>query len=149
MGVKFPNIVSNAENRVFLLSLLQKAVMSLTTMEAYPVALLKGDLYFFLAYVTSSSTSPNPMRETGLILALLPLLKETNSCYAHLVIFAIKILQKFMDYNNPAVTLFRDLGGLDNTIKRLQFQVTIIVSEQAVISKTDFIEDKMSKDEMF
>ena len=57
-----PNIVSNAENRVFLLSLLKKDVMSLTTMEAYLVALLEGDLYFFLAYVTSSSTSPNPMR---------------------------------------------------------------------------------------
>jgi len=144
-----PNIVSNAANRVFLLSLLQKAVMSLTTMEAYPVALLEGALYFFLAYVTSSSTSPSPMRETGLIPALLPLLKDTNSCHTHLVIFAVKILQKFMDYSNPAVTLFRDLGGLDNTIKRLQFQVTIRVSEQAVISKTDFIEDKMSKDEMF
>ena len=75
-----PNIVSNAANHVFLLSLLQKAVMSLNTMEAYPVALLEGALYFFLANVTSSSTSPNPMRETGLILALLPLLKDTNSC---------------------------------------------------------------------
>ena len=57
-----PNIVSNAPNHVFLLSLLQKAVISLTAMVAYPVALLEGDLYFFLAYVTSSSTSPNPMR---------------------------------------------------------------------------------------
>ena len=42
-----PNIVSNVENHVFLLSLLQKDIMSLTTMEAYPVALLEGDLYFF------------------------------------------------------------------------------------------------------
>ena len=54
-----------------------------------------------------------------------------------------------MDYSNPAVTLFRDLGGLDNTIKRLKFQVTITIFEQAVISKTDFILDNMSKDEMF
>ena len=42
-----PNIVSNAANHVFLLRFLQKVVMSLTTMEAYPVALLEGDLYFF------------------------------------------------------------------------------------------------------
>ena len=42
-----PNIVTNAANHVFLLSLLQKDLMSLTTMEAYPVGLLEGALYFF------------------------------------------------------------------------------------------------------
>ena len=42
-----PNIVSNAENHVFLLRLLQNSIMSLTTMEAYHVALLEGALYFF------------------------------------------------------------------------------------------------------
>ena len=92
-----PNIVSNAKNHVFLLSLLQKDVMSLTTMEAYHVALLEGALYLFLAYVTSSSTSPNLMRETGAIPALLPLLKDTNFCHTHLVIFVVNILKKFMD----------------------------------------------------
>ena len=74
------------------------------------------------------------MRETGLIRALFPLLKDINSYHTHLVIFAVKILQKFMDYNNPAVTLFRDIGGLDNTIKRLQFQVTSVVELSAKIS---------------
>ena len=62
-----PNIVRNAANRLFLFMFMQMVVLSLTTMEAYHVALLEGDLYFFPAYVTSSSTSPNPMRETGLI----------------------------------------------------------------------------------
>ena len=76
------------------------------------------------------------MRETGLIPPLLPLLKETNSCHTHLVIFAVNILQKFMDYNNPAITLLRFLGGLDNTIKRLQFQVTSVVELSAEISIT-------------
>ena len=118
--------------------------MSLTNMEAYPVALLEGDLYFFLAYVTSSSTSPNPMRETGLSPALLPLLKDTNSCHTHIVIFSINILQKFMDYNNLAVTLFKDIGGLDSTIKRLQFEVTSVVelSVERSIASSTYDDDK-------
>ena len=113
-------------------------------MEAYPIALLEWDLYFFLAYVTSSSTSPNPMRETGLILSLLPLLKDTNSCHTHFVIFVVKILQNFMDYINPAVTLFRDLGGLDSTIKRLQFEVTSVVelSAESSIASSTYDDDK-------
>ncbi|KAH9287706.1 hypothetical protein KI387_031823 [Taxus chinensis] len=122
-----PNIVSNAANRVFLLSLLQKAIMSLTMREACPISLVEGALYFFLAYVTSSSASPSPTRETGLIPALLPLLEDTNSTHMHLVVCAVKILRKFMDYSNPAVTLFRDLGGLDNSIKRLQIEVNRVV----------------------
>ena len=39
-----------------------------------------------------------------------------------------------MDYNNPTVTLFRDIGGLDSTIKRLQFEVTSVVELSARIS---------------
>ena len=39
-----------------------------------------------------------------------------------------------MDYSNPAVTLFRYLGGLDSTIKRLQFEVTSVVELLAEIS---------------
>lgn len=139
-----PNIVNNAANRVFLLSLLQRAVMSLATTEVYPISLIEGALYFFLAYVTSSSTSPSPMRETGLIPALLPLLKENNVSHMHLVIFAVKILQKFMDYSNPAVTLFRDLGGLDNTIRRLHFEVTRVVefSEGNSVATSTYDDDK-------
>jgi hypothetical protein len=83
-------------------------------------------------------------RETGLIPALLPLLKDTNSCHTHLVIFVVKILQKFMDYNNPTVTLFRYLGGLDNTFKRLQFEVTRVVefSEGSNIATSTYDDDK-------
>jgi len=58
-------------------------------------------------------------RETGLIPSLLPLLKDTNSSHTHLVIFVVKILQNFMDYNNSVVTMFRDIRGLDNIFERL------------------------------
>eukprot|EP01018_Ginkgo_biloba_P030617 Gb_17424 [translate_table: standard] len=121
------NVVSSAGNRVLLLSILQKVVMSLMSPEACSLSLVESVLYVFLAYVTSSTTSPSPIRDTGLIPALLPLLHDTDPSHMHLVIFAIKILQKFMNYSNPAVTLFRDLGGLGGAIKRLQFEVGRIV----------------------
>eukprot|EP00252_Welwitschia_mirabilis_P015868 TRINITY_DN35256_c0_g1_i1.p1 TRINITY_DN35256_c0_g1~~TRINITY_DN35256_c0_g1_i1.p1 ORF type:complete len:3600 (-),score=671.44 TRINITY_DN35256_c0_g1_i1:388-11187(-) len=121
-----PNIASNSANRIFLLSLLQKAVTSFTSMEAYPVSLVEGCLYFFLAYVTSSSTTSNPMRETGLVPALLPLLSDTDPTRTQAVVFAVKILQKYMDYSNPAVALFRDLGGIEAMINRLQYEINTV-----------------------
>ncbi|GLJ53784.1 hypothetical protein SUGI_1147870 [Cryptomeria japonica] len=143
-ALNVPNIVTNAANRVFLLSLLQKAVMSLTTTEACSISLVEGALYFFLAHVTSSSASPSPTRETGLIPALLPLLEDTNSTHMHLVVCAVKILRKFMDYSSPAVTLFRDLRGLDNSVRRLKIEVNRVVevSEGSDIATSSFNELK-------
>ena len=36
----------------------------------------------------------------------------------------MRILEAFMDYSNPATALFRDLGGLDDTISRLKIEVS-------------------------
>ncbi|KAL0399111.1 UNVERIFIED_CONTAM: E3 ubiquitin-protein ligase UPL2, partial [Sesamum radiatum] len=37
---------------------------------------------------------------------------------------AVHVLEAFMDYSNPAAALFRDLGGLDDTISRLMVEVS-------------------------
>ena len=79
-----------------------------------------------------------------MIPALLPLLKDTNSCHTHLVIFSVNIIQNFMDYSNPTVTLFKDIEGLYSTIKRLQFEVTSVVelSVERNIAPSTYNDDK-------
>lgn len=47
-----------------------------------------------------------------------------------------------MDYNNPVVILFKDLGGLDNTIKRLQFEFTVEFSEGSNTATSTYDYDK-------
>ncbi|KAL0306248.1 UNVERIFIED_CONTAM: E3 ubiquitin-protein ligase UPL1 [Sesamum radiatum] len=64
------------------------------------------------------------MREAGFIPTLLPLLKDTDPQHLHLVSTAVHVLEAFMDYSNPAAALFRDLGGLDDTISRLMVEVS-------------------------
>lgn len=36
----------------------------------------------------------------------------------------MRILEAFLDHNNHVVALFRDLGGLDDTIARLKIEVS-------------------------
>ncbi|GAB2297124.1 E3 ubiquitin-protein ligase upl1 [Dionaea muscipula] len=76
--------------------------------------------------LVSSSSGCSAMREAGFIPTLLPLLKDTNPQHLHLVSTAVHVLEAFMDYSNPAAALFRDLGGLDNTVFRLEVEVSII-----------------------
>ncbi|KAK3425256.1 hypothetical protein EUGRSUZ_F02042 [Eucalyptus grandis] len=66
------------------------------------------------------------MREAGFIATLLPLLNDTDPQHLHLVCTAVHILEAFMDYSNPAAALFRELGGLDDTIKRLEMEVSYV-----------------------
>ncbi|GFZ07365.1 LOW protein: E3 ubiquitin ligase-like protein [Actinidia rufa] len=72
------------------------------------------------------------MREAGFIPTLLPLLKDTDPQHLHLVSMAVLVLEAFMDYSNPAAALFRDLGGLDDTISRLKIEISYFenVSQQ-------------------
>ncbi|KAH7849812.1 hypothetical protein Vadar_023370 [Vaccinium darrowii] len=39
---------------------------------------------------------------------------------------AVHILEAFMDYSNPAAALFRDLGGLDDTISWLKVEISYV-----------------------
>jgi E3 ubiquitin-protein ligase HUWE1 len=112
------NVVSAGGHRGILPSLVQKA-LSTTCSISFAEAIL-----FLVTVLVSSSAGCAALREAGLIPTLLPLLKDTNPQHIDLVISAVHILEALMDYSHSAGTLFRDLGGLDDTIMRLQFEVT-------------------------
>ncbi|CAN6450843.1 unnamed protein product [Victoria cruziana] len=120
-------------NRMLLLGVLQKAIMSLgSSSDASSVSFVSALLHVFLLHVISSSSSGSSVRGSGLVAALLPLLQDVELSHMHLVCFSVKILQKLMDYSNAAVSLFRDLGGVDILIQRLQVEINRVLDAGAV-----------------
>jgi E3 ubiquitin-protein ligase HUWE1 len=81
--------------------------------------------------LVSSTPGSLALQEAGFIPTILPLLKDTNTQHLHLVSTALHVIESFLDYHNPSSALFRDLGGLDDTIARLKIEV----SQVEVVSK--------------
>ncbi|EMS56538.1 hypothetical protein TRIUR3_07712 [Triticum urartu] len=55
------------------------------------------------------------------------LLQDKDPSHMHLVSLAVKTLQKLMDYSRPAVSLFKDLGGVELLSQRLHVEVQRVV----------------------
>ncbi|CAK9186569.1 unnamed protein product [Ilex paraguariensis] len=111
-------------NRMILLNVLQRAILSLNnSSDPSSVAFVEALLHFYLLHVISSSSSGSVIRGSGMVPTFLPLLEDTDPTHMHLVCLAMKTLQKLMDYSNSAVTLFKDLGGVELLAHRLQIEV--------------------------
>eukprot|EP00252_Welwitschia_mirabilis_P007759 TRINITY_DN1943_c0_g1_i1.p1 TRINITY_DN1943_c0_g1~~TRINITY_DN1943_c0_g1_i1.p1 ORF type:complete len:3671 (+),score=717.88 TRINITY_DN1943_c0_g1_i1:355-11367(+) len=117
------NAISSGANRGMLPSLMQKAVNSIT--RAIPVCSVPfvEALLSLIRVVVSTSSGCNALKEIGLMPTLLPLLKDYDQQHMHLVTAAVNVLESFMDYSNPVGPSFRDLGGMENTIERLKYEV--------------------------
>ncbi|XAR67357.1 Ubiquitin--protein ligase [Bertholletia excelsa] len=128
--------VTSGGHRGILSSLMQKAIDSVVTNSRKCSVLFAETLLNLVSVLVSSSSGCSAMREAGFIPTLLPLLKDTDPQHLHLVSMAVHVLEAFMDYSNPAAALFRDLGGLDDTILRLKIEVSCIEngSKQQAIS---------------
>ncbi|XP_043712175.1 E3 ubiquitin-protein ligase UPL1-like isoform X2 [Telopea speciosissima] len=122
------SIISAGGNRMILLNVLQKAVSALnSSSDPSSLSFVEALLQFYLLHVISSSSSGSAIRGSGMVSTLLPLLQDVNSAHMHLVCFAIKTLQKLMDYSNAAVTVFKDLGGVEVLAQRLQTEVHRVI----------------------
>ncbi|XP_042508612.1 E3 ubiquitin-protein ligase UPL2-like [Macadamia integrifolia] len=122
------SIISAGGNRMILLNALQKAVLALnSSSDPSSLSFVEALLQFYLLHVISSSSSGSAIRGSGMVPTLLPLLQDVNSAHMHLVCFAVKTLQKLMDYSNAAVTLFKDLGGVELLAQRLQTEVHRVI----------------------
>ncbi|OIW00674.1 hypothetical protein TanjilG_09643 [Lupinus angustifolius] len=122
--------VTSGGHRGILSSLMQKAIDSIVSGDnsRWSVHFAEALLSLVTVLVSSSSSGCSAMREAGFIPTLLPLLKDTNPQHLHLVEKAVRIFEAFMDYSNQAAALFRDLGGLDDTISRLNIEVSHVES---------------------
>ncbi|XP_076889696.1 E3 ubiquitin-protein ligase UPL1-like [Bidens hawaiensis] len=124
--------VTSGGHRGILSSLMQKAVDTVITKPTKPSVLFAEALLSLITVLVSSSSGCSAMREAGFIPTLLPLLKDTDPHHLHLVSSAVHVLEAFMDYSNPAAALFRDLGGLDDTISRLKIEVSHVENSTSV-----------------
>ncbi|KAL5548638.1 hypothetical protein UlMin_003869 [Ulmus minor] len=118
--------VTSGGHRGILSSLMQKAIDSVISDTSKWSVVFAEALLSLVTVLVSSSSGCSAMREAGFIPTLLPLLKDANPQHLHLVSTAVHILEAFMDYSNPAAALFRDLGGLDDTISRLKVEVSYV-----------------------
>ncbi|XP_068637077.1 E3 ubiquitin-protein ligase UPL1-like isoform X2 [Aristolochia californica] len=118
--------VTSGGHRGILPSLMQKAIDFITSDSSNWSVVFAEALLSLVTVLVSSSSGCSALREVGFIPTLLPLLKDTNPQHLHLVSTAVHVLEAFMDYSNPAAALFRDLGGLDDTIARLKVEVTYV-----------------------
>ncbi|EPS70177.1 hypothetical protein M569_04584 [Genlisea aurea] len=116
--------VTSGGHRGILSSLMQKSIGSVVNNSSKWSVVFAEALLSLVTVLVSSSSGCSAMREAGFIPTLLPLLKDTDPQHLHLVSTAVHVLEAFMDYSNPAAALFRDLGGLDDTISRLMIEVT-------------------------
>lgn len=115
-------------NRMILLNVLQRAIISLnSSVDLSSVSFVEALLQFYLLHVISSSSTGSVVRGSGMVPTFLPLLEDVDPTRVHLVSLAVKTLQKLMDYSNTAVTLFRDLGGVELLVHRLQIEVHRVV----------------------
>ncbi|XP_022735674.1 E3 ubiquitin-protein ligase UPL1-like isoform X2 [Durio zibethinus] len=119
--------VTSGGHRGILSSLTQKAVDSVISNTSKCSVVFVEGLLSLVYVLVSSSSRCSAMREADFIPTLLPLLKDTDPQHLHLVSTAVNILEAFMEYiNSAAAALFRDLGGLDDTISRLKLEVSYV-----------------------
>ncbi|GAB4845935.1 E3 ubiquitin-protein ligase upl1 [Ancistrocladus abbreviatus] len=118
--------VTSGGHRGVLSSLMQKAVDSVLNKSSKWSVVFAEALLSLVTVLVSSSSGCSAMREAGFIPTLLPLLKDADPQHLHLVSTAVHVLETFMGYSNPAAALFRDLGGLDDTISRLKAEVSTV-----------------------
>ncbi|XP_051186843.1 E3 ubiquitin-protein ligase UPL1 isoform X2 [Lolium perenne] len=122
------SIISAGGNRMVLLGVLQKAISSLSSPnDTSSPLIVDALLQFFLLHVLSSSSSGTTVRGSGMVPPLLPLLQDKDPSHMHLVCLAVKTLQKLMEYSSPAVSLFKDLGGVELLSQRLHVEVQRVI----------------------
>ncbi|KAI6689207.1 hypothetical protein NL676_026035 [Syzygium grande] len=117
-----------ATHRTILLNVLQKAVLSLnSSSDPSSLAFVEALLQFYMLNIVSSSTQGNNIRGWGMLPTFLPLLEDSYPSHMHLVCLAVKTIQKLMDYSSSAVSHFRELGGVELLVQRLQLEVTRVI----------------------
>ncbi|KAL8490394.1 hypothetical protein ACS0TY_025562 [Phlomoides rotata] len=139
-------------NRMILLNVLQRAIMSLNnSVDISSVAFVEALLQFYLLHVISSSSTGSVVRGSGMVPTFLPLLEDSDPTRLHLVCLAVKTLQKLMDYSNTAVTLFRDLGGVELLVHRLQIEVHRVIDFTTLQDSSMLIGEspKLSSDQFY
>ena len=121
--------ISSGGQTSLLSMLMHKAVSSVTDTQAasssqghYSMQFVEALLSLLGALVACSSGCA-ALSDAGVVPALLPLVRDTDADHINLVSAGVRILEAFMDFNAAAAIVFRDLGGLQAMIHRLEVEV--------------------------
>ncbi|KAG6644475.1 E3 ubiquitin-protein ligase UPL2-like isoform X1 [Carya illinoinensis] len=129
-------------NRMILLNVLQRAVLSLkVSNDPSSLAFVEALLQFYLLHVVSSSSSGSNIRGSGMVPTFLPFLEDSDPTHMHLVCYAVKTLQKLMDYSSSAVSLFKELGGVELLAQRLQIEVNRVIGLTGALENSMIISE--------
>ncbi|XP_078171361.1 E3 ubiquitin-protein ligase UPL1-like [Carex rostrata] len=127
------SVTSGAHSSV-LPGLLQKTIDSITNGSTKCSVIFAEALLSLVLVLVSSTPGSLALQESGLISTILPLLKDTNPQHLLLVTTAVQVVEGLLDYHNPSSAVFRDLGGLDDSILRLKSEISVI--ESVSVSRT-------------
>jgi len=119
-------VISVGGHSGILLNFMQKVIGSIMASTlGYSVSFVEALLSLVIVFI-SSSTGVATLRNSSLIPTILPLLQDMKLQHNHMVIAIAHNLEAFMDYNNLANTLFRDLGVMDDMVTRLKMEISHI-----------------------
>lgn len=139
--------ISTGGQTGLLSMLMHKAVRSITsgaassdTKPQYSMQFVEA-LLSLLGALVACSSGCTALSDAGVVPALLPLVRDTDSEHVNLVSAGVRILEAFMDFNQAAASVFRDLGGLQAMINRLELDIAqrpahISTEEQVQAAKT-------------
>lgn len=83
------NMTFTGGNRVILLNVLQRAILSLkSSNDSSSLGFVEALLQFYLLHVVSTSSSGSNIRGSGMVPTFLPLLEDSDLAHIHLVCFA-------------------------------------------------------------
>ena len=121
--------ISSGGQTSLLSMLMHKAVVSITADQSAISANAQYSMQFveallsLLGALVACSSGCAALSDAGVVPALLPLVRDTDASHVNLVSAGVRILEAFMDFNAAAATVFRDLGGLQAMIHRLETEV--------------------------
>jgi hypothetical protein len=130
---RLPKVISatgSSQHHGELPSMVRKSVATLTGSVEHPIYTLPfiDSLFSFLAALMATPDGIAALNTAGIISTLLPLLRHQNLEHAGILMQCLSILEYYVAGSNSAaaVSLFRDLGGLDLLIERFNTEIASV-----------------------
>jgi E3 ubiquitin-protein ligase HUWE1 len=130
---RLPKVIAatgSSQHHGELPSMVRKSVATLTGSVEHPIYTLPfiDSLFSFLAALMATPDGIAALNTAGIISTLLPLLRHQNLEHASVLMQCLSILEYYVAGSNSAaaVSLFRDLGGLDLLIERFNTEIASV-----------------------
>ncbi len=115
-------------------SMIRKSVATLTGSVEHPIYTLPfiESLFSFLSSLMATPDGIAALNTAGVISTLLPLLRHTNPEHFPILLQCLSILEYYIAGNssNTAISLFRDLGGLELLTDRFNMEIEQIQKQR-------------------